>query len=653
MKVAEIGDDDGGEQARRMKCASRWIKHAIEPRPRPFMIKVKYLELLRLHKSTRGLGRAQIARIARHVEVLHVEHGEVIQAADEPADALVLVVTGCLRMSVVLPGGAEKTIVSLGRDDHFGLLGLAQNEPFPVTVVAEQPSILLRVPHAKAEQLVRSLPVWGTNLLKALGPQLRDSFLGEKRCRVPRLVAFIHGSKESYGVTEALTKRLMALGEKVGLFTDHPSPLGEAAFRHESLVDRSGRPLRAARLRDVVAGWPELDRIILDGNLYNASGQFRDLIAACEAAYCFCCSESLEQFVEQLKPVMEESPTLCNKVSMVQLLSSGERVAPNTAELSSICSNDFKLHWRGCESDSHVCRNDAGMKRLVHHLRGVSVGLALGGGAARGMAHLGVLQALDDEGITIDRMAGTSAGALTGILYAAGYNPQYLIEGFSRDLKPGLLYRMMPYGDAAYMLMKYRLGGWDTMLRKYLASWGLEQLALPFSSVAVDLVSAETVIRRQGDAINAMLESINLPGLARPICRDGQVLVDGGVLNVVPANVLVSQGANVVIASDVASKIMFEFGGNCPSTPTERMKVPSRRAAMVRTRAVQDRNIRSIGGEAADLVIEPDVSHVQITDFKNAARIAQLGEVAAKEVMPQIKQALHEMDAQLFPLDSQ
>ncbi|MGI9473095.1 MAG: patatin-like phospholipase family protein [Rubripirellula sp.] len=630
-------------------------KRHLSLRPLPLspasMIKVKYLDLLRLHRSTRGLGPSQIARIAEHVEVLHAEHGQVIHHPDAPADALVLVVAGSLRMSIVLPGGTEKTIVYLGRDDHFGLIGLMQNEPFPVTVVADQPSILLRVPRSRAEQLVHALPLWGRNLLKALGPQLRDTFLGEKRRRIPRLVAFIHGSRDSHGVTATLTRKLMSLGEKVGLFSDHPGQLGQGPLRQESLLDSSGRALRAARLRDVVGGWPEVDRIVLDGNLDIASGQFRDLIAACEAAYCFCASDSMGQFVERLKPVMQEEPTLRAKVSMVQLLSQEERVAPITPELSEVCGNDFKLHWRGSHTGAAVCESDAGMQRLVHHLRGVSVGLALGGGAARGMAHLGVLQALESEGIAIDRMAGTSAGALTGILYAAGYTPEYLIDGFSRDLKPGLMYRMMPFGDAAYMLMKYRRGGWDSMLRRYLEFWQLEQLTLPFSSVAVDLVSAETVIRRDGDAINAMLESINLPGLARPICRDGQVLVDGGVLNVVPANVLVNQGSNVVIASDVASKILFEFGGNYPDTPTDKMRIPSRRAAMIRTRAVQDRNIRSIGGGAADLVVEPDVSHVQITDFKNAATIAQLGRVAAEEMMPQIKLALHEMDAQLFPLN--
>lgn len=164
------------------------------------------------------------------------------------------------------------------------------------------------------------------------------------------------------------------------------------------------------------------------------------------------------------------------------------------------------------------------------------------------------------------------------------------------------------------------------------------------------MLPVRAAVRREGDAVNALLESINLPGIARPICRDGRALVDGGVLNVVPANVLVEQGANLVLSSDVSARISFEFAGNRPDTPTEQMHRPSGRASLVRTRTVQDRNIRAIGGSAADIVIEPDVSTVELTDFKNAAKIAEHGYVAAKQALPEFRRVLHEMDPQLFPL---
>jgi predicted acylesterase/phospholipase RssA len=292
------------------------------------------------------------------------------------------------------------------------------------------------------------------------------------------------------------------------------------------------------------------------------------------------------------------------------------------------------------------------LDRIIHHLRGVSIGLALGGGAARGMAHLGVLQVLDDEGITIDRMSGTSAGALTGIGYAAGLSADFLVAAFARDLKPSWLYRLLPYGDAWYMLGKYRRCGWDGMLRKYFHDWCLEQLPIPFAAVAADLVSASEVRRISGDATDALLESINLPVVSRPICRDGMALVDGGILNVVPANVLVEQHANVVLAVDVSAKIQFEFRGNRPDTPTEKMSIPNSAQTAARVRTVQDRNIRALGTGAADLVIEPDVSKVELSDFQHAPRIAALGRSAAEQAMPRLRQILHQVDPQLFPIQT-
>ena len=311
---------------------------------------------------------------------------------------------------------------------------------------------------------------------------------------------------------------------------------------------------------------------------------------------------------------------------------------------------DFKIHWADIQ-DSIVCTRSAGIERVIHHLRGFALGLALGGGAARGMAHLGVLQVLEELGLTIDLISGTSAGALTGIPYAAGYPANWLIDTFEHDLKPGKYYGMLPYGDAWYMLGKYRQGGWDGMLRRYLEDWKLQQLPVPVTSVAADLVSASEIHRTHGDATHALLESINLPVMSRPICRDGMVLVDGGVLNVVPANVLVERGATVVIAVDVSARIRFEFAGNSPGTPTSEMKVPNATQTAIRVRTVQDRNIRSLGTRAADLVIEPDVSSVELSDFQHASQIAKLGRAATEEVLPELKSLLNSADPDLFPFD--
>ncbi len=117
------------------------------------------------------------------------------------------------------------------------------------------------------------------------------------------------------------------------------------------------------------------------------------------------------------------------------------------------------------------------------------------------MAHLGILKALENNGVVVDMIAGTSAGAMTGTLYAAGLDVDYVTERFVEDLKPAWPFRMMPRGNHWYLLYKYRRGHFDRMLRQYLSDWTLEQLPLPIQSVTVDLVTGQPVVRDRSDAL--------------------------------------------------------------------------------------------------------------------------------------------------------
>ena len=152
-----------------------------------------------------------------------------------------------------------------------------------------------------------------------------------------------------------------------------------------------------------------------------------------------------------------------------------------------------------------------GFERIIHHLRGVQIGLALGGGAARGMAHLGVLKALEQHGIYIDMISGTSAGAMVGTLYAAGLDPDYIANCFKTDLLPSWIFRKLPGGSYWYLLYKYRLHQFESMLRKYLGEARLEQLTIPiFTGLSVDLVEGKSIVREAHDA------TISIPGKHQP-----------------------------------------------------------------------------------------------------------------------------------------
>jgi len=275
----------------------------------------------------------------------------------------------------------------------------------------------------------------------------------------------------------------------------------------------------------------------------------------------------------------------------------------------------------------------------------------LGGGAARGMAHIGVLKALEQNGIPVDMIAGTSAGAMTGTLYAAGIDVDFMIDRFARDLRPSWLFRCLPRGDQWYLLYKYRMGRFAPMLRKYLGDLSIEQLALPMHTVTVDLIRGETVVRSAGDAVDGILESINLPVLSTPIHRPGQALVDGGLINNIPADVLVAKGCNFVIAVSVTSKLESEFARNRPDTPISSMRSASTIQTVLRSFLVQSSNINAIGVEPADIVIEPDVTGFELTEFTRTGELAAIGEQATREALSKIRGILNRFDGALFAAD--
>jgi predicted acylesterase/phospholipase RssA len=266
------------------------------------------------------------------------------------------------------------------------------------------------------------------------------------------------------------------------------------------------------------------------------------------------------------------------------------------------------------------------------------------------MAHLGVLKALEQQGIAVDMVAGTSAGAMTGTVYAAGFASEFLIDRFTADLHPPWWFRRLPRGEQWFLLYKYRRGHFDPMLRKYLGATRLEQLHVPMHTVTVDLISGREVVRSDGDAVRAIVESINLPLLSIPINREGQALVDGGLINNVPASVLAARGCNFIIAVSVTAKMELEFACNRGDTPEARMRRASTIQTLLRSYLVQSHSVNALGVQPADFVIEPNVTGFDLSAFGRTAELAAVGQSTAMEAASQIRSLLAKLDDKLFPL---
>ena len=262
---------------------------------------------------------------------------------------------------------------------------------------------------------------------------------------------------------------------------------------------------------------------------------------------------------------------------------------------------------------------------LKRELNRATIGLALSGGAARGIAHVGVLLALAEHKIPIDYVAGTSAGALVGGAFASGM-PLSKIEGLGLNLR---------WRDIGRVTMS-RLGvqsneRLEQYLRARLPVTRFEELPVPFAAVATELHSgAAVVMKDKGDVPFAIRASCAIPGWYVPVIDgDGRQLVDGGLVAIVPSSVVRSLGADIVIAVDVNAEGALFLG-------------PSRSviSILLQSMLVVQRTASLYQLEAADLVIGPRVGHIRWDELARAEELIAAGYGAGVESITRISALL-------------
>ena len=602
------------------------------------------LGLMQAHPYFQGLDDAILEDVAAHVDVRELDVAEVVYAADEPMTEIGFLVGGRLKGMYVDNRGEERLLRFAERGEAIGMIATAIGEPIPVEIIAVEPSRLLVLDYEVAFELTMRHPTLRRRWSTKTAHFIRANTLGDAPKRETSIVGLFHPSPATRDFTRIIVSRLRELGEDVAVLSDQP----ESAFAADvpfRCAQENGRWIDETELHQQLAKWGKPHRIILDLDAKCELDRTKKITSMCHNVLWVTRPEEADSVCRRLQEVEAPSPAFRDKTSVVWLLKDEVR-RPLSPAMHEVTSREFKVPESAMSGSQNGCV--PGVERVAQFMRGVQIGVALGGGAARGMAHLGVLRALEEQGIVDDRIAGTSAGAMTGILYGAGFTPDFLIDSFTRDLRPSWCFRNMPRGGYWYLMYKYRWGRFDPMLRKYMGDLRLEQLPIPCSSITINLVSGQAIVRREGDAVHAILESINLPILSTPIMRQGQALIDGGFVNNVPADVLASQGCNLIIAVDVTATIEKTFGA--PSNTGGRMRTPNAVQTLLRTYAVQSSNMNSIGVQPADVRIEPDVSQFGMAEFTRAREMSLVGEQATLDKLPALQRLLDRLNARPRPI---
>lgn len=249
------------------------------------------------------------------------------------------------------------------------------------------------------------------------------------------------------------------------------------------------------------------------------------------------------------------------------------------------------------------------------------IGLALSGGAARGYAHIGVLEVMERAGISFSCIAGTSVGSIVGALLAAGFDTQRMKQ-IAGDLKWQRLVSPTLSGRGLVSARKLEL-----FMSELLGDVTFTDLRIPFRAVATDLARAEEVIFSEGAVAAAVRASCSVPGIFEPIIDEdrAQALVDGGVLNNLPSQLVREMGADVVVAVDLNSQR--------PDTeiPVNLLDVTFRSFALLLDRTSEE------GRAGADLVIRPDLNRFSYHELSHADEMIRRGAEAAEAQLETIR----------------
>ncbi|MEQ9010050.1 cyclic nucleotide-binding and patatin-like phospholipase domain-containing protein [Algiphilus sp.] len=481
-----------------------------------------------------ALGRIGLMRLSRQCELLRISGGEVLYHQGSPGDALYLVAHGRMRAERDSDSGLE-IIRELRSGETMGGLSLMAGKPHRATLRAMRDSEVIRIPEEAVERLLYRHPVFGRDAVRRwlqsvlYTPPRR---IGDDR-RSARTLAVVpaHDGAPVEVVADALMKSLTERGSVVradGQCLDGPGVRRQCEW---DLTSPEGVAL--------------LDGLESDYDFVVYMARHND------DAWCARCLRQADRIVVVVSSGMAAGPSaLSERIAQLQ-----GHAEPEVVIVGSGASD--RLAWRALYGARMHHRVEVGDRlafdRMVRLLTGQAIGLALGGGGARGFAHIGLLRALERLGMRADLVIGTSMGALIGALYGSGFGA----EG-TREVAHGMFVQRNLLNDFTLprvSLIRARRA--RQHLEQVFGTTRIEEMRGYFACMTTNLTRARPELHDHGLLSHWLVASMSVPGVAPPIIYNGDVLVDGGVLTPVPSDALADLGRGPVIASDVSANESF------------------------------------------------------------------------------------------------
>ncbi|MBI1876802.1 MAG: patatin-like phospholipase family protein [Chloroflexi bacterium] len=526
-----------------------------------------------------NLTDSDLRLIASHLRRESYPKGSIVFREGDFGDTMYVVESGQV---MVVSQTTGETIAMLGPGNFVGEISLLLAQPRTASLEVTIDAQLWALNKSDFENLISTRPAMALEMMRELSKRLVSTTRRRRRQRTRRITA-LFGSHKALALGQALQTQLKS---PVGLL-----PLPTASMAGAEDVTISGG-------------------LMFLGNT--------DLNVESLA-------ESLSYQVEVFKHVLLILPNQPDPLAekAADLADTVVSIGPPPAWLSA--RKDNKDVWTASDTDDDL-------SRVARRLTNRTVGLALSSGGSRGLAHIGVIKVLREENIPIDLVAGTSAGAWFGAFFALGWEwPR-----FARFIEEIKTFNRFPNWDfnipPRTAILKGRRAR-DKIINRTVEGRTFADLKTPLYIIAADIFTGDEVVFDSGPLADAIRASLSLPVVVDTWQHQGRFLVDGGIVNPLPASVLRKRGADIVIASSVVQPMRDSFSGRTDQRPSILQVVFNMFSAM--EAEVIDKQLPLI-----DVLIQHKVAAKHSLDFELVNDLVRTGEETARQMLPEIKEAI-------------
>jgi NTE family protein len=552
-----------------------------------------YPESLREHLCAfpllKEVGDAAMKRLLAQANWFGLPGGVLLDRDGDNDSALFLVVTGCLGVFVEDTHGARRLVAHVPAGETVGEMSLISGEAHSAQLVALRDSELLRISPDGFESLIGRHPRVMMNMMRVMARRLYDTTQSAKDGSRPKTFAIVP-LQEGLGhepIAHRLASALVEMGSKAAVLDASACEQTAEWFNtfeaaHDVVFYRGDSPGTA---------WTNLCLRQADRIFLLARADF-----------------PLPKRSLSLPPFKER---VCGLPELLLLHPQGAGGG---------LPEHFALHGKTIESHHNIRTGRIeDVRRLARFIAGRAVGLVLGGGGARGFAHIGIVKALIEAQVPFDSIGGASMGAII----AAGLAAEWSIEELTERMRAAFV-TSNPLTDYTLPLIALVRGKKvSTLLQENFGDMRIEELAKPYFCVSSDLTTGRTHEHRNGRLWRALRASVALPGILPPVSHRGHLLVDGGVMNNLPVDVMRTRNVGPIIACDITGEadmtVRDQRYGERPvwSLLWQRMRgTPSIVSILMRSGTVGSEAQRRIVREQADYIYEPPLIDVGLRDWK-------------------------------------